>query len=56
MVEPDRAQLELARIVEDGALRPAIDSVFPLEDARAAFERSMAPGKHGKVVLRVADE
>ncbi len=57
VVEPDRAQLERLRgIVEDGALRPAIDSVFPLEDARAAFERSMAPGKHGKVVLRVADE
>ena len=57
VVEPDRAQLERLRgIVDDGALRPEIDSVFPLEDARAAFERSMAPGKRGKVVLRVADE
>ena len=57
VVEPDRAQLERLRgIVDEGALRPAIDSVFPLEDARAAFERSMAPGKRGKVVLRVADE
>ena len=57
VVEADRAQLERLRgIVEDGALRPAIDSVFPLDDARAAFARSMAPGKRGKVVLHVADE
>ena len=55
VVEPDRSQLERLRgIVDDGALRPEIDSVFPLDDARAAFERSMAPGKRGKVVLRVA--
>jgi len=57
VVEPNRAQLiELARLVDRGELRPAIDSVFPLDDARAAFERSMARGKHGKIVLRVADE
>lgn len=57
VVEPDREQLvELARLADSGELRPAIDSVFPLADARAAFERSMAAGKRGKVVLRVADE
>jgi exonuclease VII small subunit len=28
--------------------------VFSLEDARAAFERSMATDKRGKVVLEVA--
>src|SRR5260221_4801273 len=53
VVEPSRAQLaELTRLVAAGDLRPEIDSVFALPDARAAFERSMAPGKHGKVVLR----
>jgi hypothetical protein len=31
---------------------PAVDSVFPLEDAVRALERSMATGKRGKVVLR----
>jgi NADPH:quinone reductase-like Zn-dependent oxidoreductase len=57
VVEPSRDQLvELARLVDAGEVRPAIDSVFPLEDARAAFERSMAAGKRGKVVLRVADD
>ena len=57
VVEPNREQLvELARIIDSGHLRPAIDSVFPLGEARAAFERSMAKGKSGKVVLRVFDD
>jgi NADPH:quinone reductase-like Zn-dependent oxidoreductase len=56
VVEPDRSQLvELARLIDRGTLRVAIDSVFALEDARAAFERSLATGKRGKVVLRVAE-
>jgi NADPH:quinone reductase-like Zn-dependent oxidoreductase len=54
VVEPDREQLaELARLVGAGELRPEVDSVFPLTQARAAFERTTARGKHGKVVLRV---
>ncbi len=54
VVEPDRDQLiELARLVDEGAVRPAIDSVFELADARAAFERVMDSGKRGKVVLEV---
>ena len=56
VVEPSRAQLiELAGLVDAGALRPVIDSVFPLSDAGAAFQRVMEPGKRGKVVLRVRD-
>jgi NADPH:quinone reductase-like Zn-dependent oxidoreductase len=56
VVEPSREQLvELARLVDDGTVRPAIDSVFPLAEARNAFERLMTPGKHGKIVLRVRD-
>jgi NADPH:quinone reductase-like Zn-dependent oxidoreductase len=46
---------ELAALVEAGALRPAVDSVFPLAEARAAFERTLARGKRGKVVLQVAE-
>jgi NADPH:quinone reductase-like Zn-dependent oxidoreductase len=54
VVEPDRAQLvELARLVDDGAVRSAIDAVFALDDAVPAFERVMAAGKRGKVVLEV---
>ncbi len=54
VVEPDREQLvELAGLANEGILRPAIDSVFPLKDARAAFDRVMSSGKRGKVVIEV---
>ena len=54
VVEPNREQLvELARLVENGELRVAIDSTFPLSEATAAFERSLTSGKHGKVVIRL---
>ena len=54
VVEPDLQQLvELAKHATNGTLRPSIDSVFPLEDARAAFDRVMASGKRGKVVIEV---
>ena len=57
VVEPSREQLvELGRLVDASALRPAIDSVFALADARAAFERSLSAGKRGKVVLRLTND
>jgi NADPH:quinone reductase-like Zn-dependent oxidoreductase len=56
VVEPNREQLfRLAALVDEGAVRPAIDSVYPLADANAAFARSLARGKRGKVVMLVAD-
>jgi len=55
VVEPSRVQLvELARLVDEGSIRPRIDAVFPLAEARRAFERVAMPGKRGKVVLRIA--
>jgi NADPH:quinone reductase-like Zn-dependent oxidoreductase len=54
VVDPDRKQLaELAGLADVGKLRVAVDSVFPLDEARAAFERVQARGKRGKVVLEV---
>ena len=54
IVEQSGQQLdELARLVDEGAVRPAIDAVFALDEAQAAFERSMQRGKQGKVVLRI---
>jgi NADPH:quinone reductase-like Zn-dependent oxidoreductase len=54
VVEPDGEQLtKVADLVDEGVLHPAIDSVFPFEEFRAAFERTMASGKRGKIVLRV---
>jgi NADPH:quinone reductase-like Zn-dependent oxidoreductase len=53
VVEPSREQLaELARLADSGKLEAAVDSVFPLTEARAAFERVQARGKTGKVVLQ----
>jgi NADPH:quinone reductase-like Zn-dependent oxidoreductase len=55
VVEPSRDQLvELAGLVDRGALRPTVDAVFPLEEARAAFERSLSRRGRGKIVLDVA--
>jgi NADPH:quinone reductase-like Zn-dependent oxidoreductase len=54
IVEPDREQLlELTTLVDAGELRTEVDSVFPLREARAAFDRVAAHGKRGKVVLEV---
>jgi NADPH:quinone reductase-like Zn-dependent oxidoreductase len=54
VVEPNRDQLiEIASLVDEGAVRPAIDSVYSLADAKAAFERNEARGKSGKVVIRL---
>jgi NADPH:quinone reductase-like Zn-dependent oxidoreductase len=56
VVEPNREQLvELARLVDSGELRVAVDSTFALSEATAAFERSLAAGKRGKVVIQIAE-
>ena len=57
IVEPDREQLlELRTLVDAGELRAEVDSVFPLTEAQAAFERVAARGKRGKVVLEVGTD
>ena len=54
IVEPDVDQLvALARLADEGALRPVIDAAYPLSDAAAAFERVESSNKRGKVVLEV---
>jgi NADPH:quinone reductase-like Zn-dependent oxidoreductase len=57
VVEPSRHQLlELARLVDQRDLRPLVDAVFPLAEARIAFERVALSGKRGKVVLQIVDD
>ena len=57
VVEPSREQLvELTHLADAGELQPAVDSVYPLAQAQAAFERVAARGKRGKVVFRVSGE
>jgi NADPH:quinone reductase-like Zn-dependent oxidoreductase len=53
IVQANRAQLaEIARLIDAGQLRPVVDAVFPLAQARQAYEHKPT---HGKVVLRIAD-
>lgn len=53
IVEPSRAQLaEVARLIDAGTLRPVVGGVFPLAEARQAYQHKAL---RGKVVLRVVD-
>lgn len=57
VVEPNREQLgRILELAGSGEIRPMVDSTFALADARAAYERTEARGKRGKVVLRIAEE
>ncbi len=49
IVDANRAQLtEIARLIDEGALRPELDGIFPLSEARAAYDYKP---RHGKTVL-----
>ena len=47
---------ELGRLLDAGTVRVAVDSTFPLADARAAHERAAQGHIQGKIVLTVAQE
>ena len=44
---------DVYELVASGRVRPVIDEVFPLEDARGAHERLEAAEQFGKIVLRI---
>jgi NADPH:quinone reductase-like Zn-dependent oxidoreductase len=51
--EPSRAQLaELARLVDEGNLRPQVGAVYPLADAAKAFSAKAAGGIPGRIVIQ----
>jgi NADPH:quinone reductase-like Zn-dependent oxidoreductase len=58
LVEPNRKELvEIARLVDAGEVKPVVDAVFPLSQAREAFERGSSGHNRGKTVLTtVSDE
>ncbi|MFH8347572.1 NAD(P)-dependent alcohol dehydrogenase [Streptomyces sp. NPDC018045] len=52
--DPQRALFDdLARHATEGTLRPAVDTVFPLEETAAAHRALEAGGVRGKYVVRV---
>jgi NADPH2:quinone reductase len=52
--EINRERLDaIARLVDEGKLRPQIEAVLPLEQAREALERVGGRHTRGKVVLQI---
>ncbi|YCK34240.1 NAD(P)-dependent alcohol dehydrogenase [Actinomadura sp. ATCC 39365] len=49
-----RLLTDLTRYVDGGAIRPVVDTVFPLDDIAAAHRTLEAGGVRGKVVVRIA--
>jgi NADPH:quinone reductase-like Zn-dependent oxidoreductase len=45
----------IAKELSAGRLLPPVDSVYPLEQGREAFARLEAPGRFGKIVVRIAE-
>ena len=45
--------MEVLRFIESGKLRPVMDSILKLEDARLAHEKMERSEMFGKIVLRV---
>lgn len=57
IVEPSRAQLmEIARLIETGALHVIVEATFPLPAVREAFVRGLEGHNRGKVVLSVVGD
>lgn len=56
-VHPSRTQLlEIAQLIDTGQVKPIIQSVFPLAQARQAHEVSQQGHTRGKLVLHVAHD
>jgi NADPH:quinone reductase-like Zn-dependent oxidoreductase len=54
MVRADSRQLtEMARLLDAGKIQPVVAAVFPLREARQAYERALQGHLQGKVVLEV---
>ena len=57
IVEPRRTQLnELSRLIDAGMIRPIVEAVLPLNQAREAYERGIRDHPRGKLVLAVVGD
>ncbi|MBW4630961.1 MAG: NADP-dependent oxidoreductase [Iphinoe sp. HA4291-MV1] len=55
-VQPNAAQLdEITALVDSGKLKPYVETVLPLSEARQAHEMSQSGRTRGKIVLQVVD-
>ena len=56
LAQPNAAQLtEIARLVDAGHVKPTVDTVLPLKEARKAHKLSQKGHTRGKIVLRVVE-
>ena len=56
LAQPNAAELtEIAKLVDAGHVKPTIDTVLPLKEARKAHELSQQGHTRGKIVLRVVE-
>ncbi len=56
IVEPNRDQLiQIGTLIDAGKIRPIIDTVLPLSQARQAYEQGARGHTRGKIVLRVGN-
>jgi NADPH:quinone reductase-like Zn-dependent oxidoreductase len=52
MMQPNGKQLDLIKeLVEEGAIKPVIDSVFPFANSIEAFEKSVSGRAKGKIII-----
>ena len=55
-VQPNGTQLsEITELIDSGKLKPFVETVLPLSDARQAHEMSQSGRTRGKIVLQVVD-
>ncbi len=56
IVEPNRDQLtQIGNLIDAGKIRPIIETVFPLSEARRAYEQGLGGHTRGKIVLKVVE-
>ncbi len=54
VVRPNRAELiQIGDLIDPGCIRPMIETVFSLSEARQAFERGLGGQTRGKIIPRV---
>jgi len=56
VVEPNRDELiQIGGLIDVGQIRPIIDTVYPLVQARQAYEQAAQGHTRGKIVLRIME-
>ncbi|GHO72428.1 hypothetical protein KSD_01990 [Ktedonobacter sp. SOSP1-85] len=56
IVRPNHEQLaRIAEFVDEGHMKPVVNSVYPLAETRQAYEHSLSGHMRGKVVIQVVE-